>query len=150
MAPLVGWPILSAGWIAVHGAAEPVQSQAIGERLNLPRRYLEQVMQQLVRAGILKGIRGPRGGYRLARERRRISVADIVRVVDEPVDGDASALTSSSALGRDVMDPFWTGLEKDFLAQLEEVTVDDLCAHVLPLKDTRAKGEKGADLDFSI
>ena len=46
-------------------------------------------MQQLVRAGILRGVRGPRGGYRLARERRRVSVGDVVRVVrgieDAPV-----------------------------------------------------------------
>ena len=62
--------------IAYHGTAEPVQSQDIGRRLNLPRRYLEQVMQQLVKAGILKGVRGPRGGYRLARERRRHSYVE--------------------------------------------------------------------------
>jgi Rrf2 family protein len=67
--------------IAYHGGAEPVQSQDIARRLSLPRRYLEQVMQQLVRAGILRGVRGPRGGYRLARERRRVSVGDVVRVV---------------------------------------------------------------------
>ena len=48
--------------IAFHGGAEPVQSQDIARRLQLPRRYLEQVMQQLVRAGILRGVRGPRGG----------------------------------------------------------------------------------------
>ena len=58
-----------------------MQSQDIARRLVLPRRYLEQVMQQLVRAGILRGVRGPRGGYRLARDRRRVSVGDVVRVV---------------------------------------------------------------------
>ena len=55
--------------VAYHGGAEPVQSQDIARRLVLPRRYLEQVLQQLVRAGVLKGVRGPKGGYRLARER---------------------------------------------------------------------------------
>lgn len=53
--------------IAFHSGVDPVQSQDISERLGLPRRYLEQVMQQLVRAGILRGVRGPRGGYRMAR-----------------------------------------------------------------------------------
>src|SRR4051812_50078221 len=57
--------------VAYHGGAEPVQSQDIARRLGLPRRYLEQVLQQLVRAGVLKGVRGPRGGYRLAPGRRR-------------------------------------------------------------------------------
>ena len=67
--------------IAFHGGSEPVQSQDIARRLIVPRRYLEQVMQQLVRAGILRGVRGPLGGYKLARESNQISVGDIVRVV---------------------------------------------------------------------
>src|SRR4051794_41954057 len=64
--------------VAYHGGAEPVQSQDIARRLGLPRRYLEQVLQQLVRAAVLKGVRGPRGGYRLARGRRRASGGEIV------------------------------------------------------------------------
>jgi Rrf2 family iron-sulfur cluster assembly transcriptional regulator len=59
--------------IAFNARPEPVQAKEITARQGVPQRYLEQVMQQLVRAGILKGVRGPRGGYRLARERRRIS-----------------------------------------------------------------------------
>ena len=77
-----------------------MQSQDIARRLGLPRRYLEQVLQQLVRAGVLKGVRGPRGGYRLARERRRVTVGEIVRVVqglEEPVGEDGPV--SDSALG---------------------------------------------------
>ena len=66
--------------IAFNARPEPVQAKEITARQGVPQRYLEQVMQQLVRAGILKGVRGPRGGYRLARERRRISVGDVVRV----------------------------------------------------------------------
>ena len=67
--------------IAYHAGDQPVQSSVITERQGIPRRYLEQVLQQLVRAGILSGVRGPRGGYRLARERRLISLGDVVRVV---------------------------------------------------------------------
>ena len=66
--------------IAYNARPEPVQAKEITARQGVPQRYLEQVMQQLVRAGILKGVRGPRGGYRLARERRRISVGDVVRI----------------------------------------------------------------------
>ena len=64
--------------IAYNARPEPVQAKEITARQGVPQRYLEQVMQQLVRAGILKGVRGPRGGYRLARERRRISVGQLV------------------------------------------------------------------------
>src|SRR4051812_50177430 len=60
--------------IAFNARPEPVQAKEITARQGVPQRYLEQVMQQLVRAGILKGVRGPRGGYRLLGGGRRISV----------------------------------------------------------------------------
>ena len=69
--------------IAYHAGAEPVQSREITRRQGIPHRYLEHALQHLVRQEILIGVRGPRGGYKLARERRRITVGDIVRVVRE-------------------------------------------------------------------
>ena len=60
--------------IAYNAVDTPVQSAEITKRQGIPRRYLEQVLQQLVRVDILTGVRGPRGGYRLARERRRITI----------------------------------------------------------------------------
>src|SRR6202008_5198136 len=73
--------------IPFTGRPEPVQAKEITARQGVPQRYLEQVMQQLVRAGVLKGVRGPRGGYRLAKERRRITVGEVVRVA-ESLDDD--------------------------------------------------------------
>ena len=76
-------------------APSPCRARTSRGGSGLPRRYLEQVLQQLVRAGILKGVRGPRGGYRLARERRRVSVGEVVRVVqglEEPVGEDGSGV----------------------------------------------------------
>src|SRR3989442_12165803 len=64
--------------IAYNGSAAPVRSAEITEREGIPRRYLEPVLQELVREKILVGIRGPSGGYPLARERPRISLGDIV------------------------------------------------------------------------
>ena len=63
--------------IAYNAADTPVQSKDIATRQNIPRRYLEQVLQQFVREGVLSGVRGPRGGYRLARERRRVTLGQI-------------------------------------------------------------------------
>lgn len=114
--------------IAYHSADQPVQSSAITERQGIPRRYLEQVLQQLVRANILSGVRGPRGGYRLARERRLISLGDIVRVVrametgQDPVDDPAG-----SRLGRDVVRPIWDDLQENCMLKLDETSIDDLC-----------------------
>jgi Rrf2 family protein len=131
--------------IAYHGTAEPVQSQDIGRRLNLPRRYLEQVMQQLVKAGILKGVRGPRGGYRLARERRRISVADVVSVV-EANDSEPANIRASD-LGQRVMAPFWADQERAALARLDAITIEDLCRDA---ERSEVRREARDGIDFAI
>ena len=91
-----------------------MQSGEITGRQGIPRRYLEQVLQQLVRAGILTGVRGPRGGYRLARERRRITVGEIVRVVRdlETRRRSARARTAARELGRSVVRPLWRDCRK--------------------------------------
>ena len=57
--------------IAIHSRGQPVAAEALAERHNLPPRHLEPVLQALVHAGVLKGVRGPRGGYELARGPRR-------------------------------------------------------------------------------
>lgn len=61
--------------IALHSRASPVAAKALAARHKLPPRHLETLLQGLVHAKILKGVRGPRGGYELARERRRIRLA---------------------------------------------------------------------------
>jgi Rrf2 family protein len=67
--------------IAKAGDSKPIRSKHIAKVHDIPERYLEQVMQRLVRAKILIGVRGPRGGYILGRSAEDISVADIVDIV---------------------------------------------------------------------
>ncbi len=134
--------------IAYNAGATPVQSKEITRRQRIPQRYLEQVMQQLVRAGVLKGVRGPRGGYRLARERRRISLGDIARVVSEVErdEGPAEALAESE-LGLRVVHPVCQELKRDLMRRLDDITIEDLC------KRARAEGVKSAlheRLDYTI
>ena len=114
--------------IAYHAGGEPVQSREITRRQGIPRRYLEQTLQQLVRSGILIGVRGPHGGYRLARERRRVSVGEIVRVVRalEAAEETEEDLPSS-ALGKDVIRPMWTDLQEDVMVRLDGISIDELC-----------------------
>ncbi|MEK9722340.1 MAG: Rrf2 family transcriptional regulator [Rhodospirillaceae bacterium] len=113
--------------IAYHAGAEPVQSREITRRQGIPRRYLEQALQQLVRDGILVGVRGPRGGYRLARERRRISIGDIVRVV-QGVDAEAEANDmEGSELGVKVVQPLWAEMQGALMERLDALSIDDLC-----------------------
>lgn len=109
--------------IAYNARPDPVQSKDITKRLGIPQRYLEQVMQQLVHEGVLKGVRGPKGGYTLARERRRITVAEIVRMVDAAEEDDGP----TSDLGLRVAQPLWRDAQEAVLKELEAVTMQDLC-----------------------
>lgn len=113
--------------IAFHARPEPVQSKDIAARQGVPQRYLEQVMQHLVRNGVLKGVRGPRGGYTLARERRRITVGEVVRIVSE-LDADADEATGAgSELGRRTVQPVWDECQAMVLQQIDGITLEDLC-----------------------
>ena len=114
--------------IAYNSGEDPAQSREITERQGIPQRYLEQVMQRLVRAGVLKGVRGPRGGYRLARERRRITVGQVARVVDDADDAhDPLAGDDGSELARRVVRPLWRELGETIMKELDSITIEDLC-----------------------
>ena len=134
--------------IAYHAGSGPVQSHEITRRQDIPKRYLERALQELVRAGVLIGVRGPRGGYRLARERRRISLGEIVRIVRALETASAErADAGGSELGRKVVRPLWSELQDGVIARLEGVTIEDLCARA------RAAGissEGRRNLDFAI
>ncbi|MBL8668212.1 MAG: Rrf2 family transcriptional regulator [Rhodospirillales bacterium] len=134
--------------IAYHAGAEPVQSREITRRQGIPRRYLEQALQNLVRSGVLVGVRGPRGGYRLARERRRITVGEIIRVVrNDEGDDDPLQEETGSPLGLKVVRPLWVELQGELLSRLDGVTMDDLCNRA----DRVGILSEGRDrLDFSI
>ena len=115
--------------IAYNGAGQPVRSAEITEREGIPRRYLEPVLQELVRDGILVGIRGPSGGYRLGRERRRITIGDIVRTVRQLETGeDPISEPAGSELGHRVVRPLWSELEDETMRRLDAITFDELCS----------------------
>jgi Rrf2 family protein len=113
--------------IAFNARPEPVQAKEITARQGVPQRYLEQVMQQLVRAGVLKGVRGPRGGYRLAKERRRISVGDIVRVAESIEDAEGENPKPLSELGARIVTPLIASLQEEVMIRLDAISIEDLC-----------------------
>ncbi|SBW08354.1 Predicted transcriptional regulator [uncultured Alphaproteobacteria bacterium] len=113
--------------IAYNAGGEPVQSSEITARQGIPRRYLEQTLQALVRANVLIGVRGPKGGYRLARERRRISVGDIVRVVQAAEGPPPEDNLPHSDIGVRVIQPMWEDLQGSLMAELDALSIDTLC-----------------------
>jgi Rrf2 family iron-sulfur cluster assembly transcriptional regulator len=113
-------------------------------RHRLPPRHLETLLQGLVHAKILKGVRGPRGGYELARERRRITVGEIVRTAMSLSTADPDDLGSNSVLLERVIDPPVRRAGETFLANLDALTIEQMCetaekAHVLD--DEKVSGD---------
>jgi Rrf2 family protein len=71
--------------IAFHNEGRPTQIREIAERELIPARFLEQIFQDLKKAGILGSKRGPRGGYHLARPASEITLGDVIRALEGPV-----------------------------------------------------------------
>jgi Rrf2 family protein len=134
--------------IAYYGGQRPVQSGEISERQGIPRRYLEQVLQHLVKTGILTGQRGPRGGYRLARERRLITIGELVRVVRQ-IDSLPDPLTDEggSAIGNQVVRPIWRDMQSRMMQELDNITVEEVCERA---RRSGVPGEPLPRIDFSI
>lgn len=115
--------------LAFHGEGGAAQIKDIAERQGIPPRFLEQIFQDLRRAGLVSSKRGPRGGYQLARAAREISVGDVVRALEGPITvyadeepgeaGDAPSISVTEGAFRDIS----TRIEKCF----DEVTLEDLC-----------------------
>jgi Rrf2 family protein len=128
--------------VAIHARGRPVSSKELAARHDLPPRRLEALLQALVRAGILKSIRGPAGGYELARERRRLCVGEIVRVAlrAEEESEPAPALLAA------VLEPLIAETEEAALARLDDITLEELYARAV----AQGFGEKQPTSDFEI
>jgi Rrf2 family iron-sulfur cluster assembly transcriptional regulator len=111
--------------IALNSHGRPVAAKALASRHRLPPRHLEPVLQALVRHRILKGIRGPRGGYELAREQRRITAEDILRAAGTADDNGEPALADSVLLSKVVV-PALAQAEHAFSTALARITVEEL------------------------
>ena len=120
--------------VALHGRGRPVSAKALAARHALPARHLEPVLQALVRVGILKGIRGPRGGYELARERRRITADEILRAAGTIEDKNDST-AARSVLLNDVVIPAVGQAERAFSTALSRINLDELVRRAEPFAD---------------
>ncbi len=130
--------------VALHARPAPVAAKALAARHELPPRHLETLLQTLVRANILKGVRGPRGGYELARERRRISMGEIVRAALNENEHRGKA---GSRLVEAVIEPLVSEASGVFLTALDAISVDDLCRRA---EEQAVFGAIDVNSDFTI
>jgi Rrf2 family transcriptional regulator, iron-sulfur cluster assembly transcription factor len=126
--------------IAFHNDGRPTQIREISERELIPARFLEQIFQDLKKAGLISSKRGPRGGYHLARPASEISLGDVVRALEGPVaviapddDGrsEGSPLDPPTAVFHDLA----LAIERCF----DSVSIADVCERGVEL-GVRRKG----------
>src|SRR5690348_5001895 len=100
--------------VAMQEHGKPISAKSLAARHALPPRHLEPVLQALVRNGILRGIRGPQGGYELARDQSHITAEGILKAAGDAEDSEEPTL--ASGLVRQVVKPALEMAELSFSA----------------------------------
>lgn len=114
--------------IAFHNDGRPTQVKDIAEREAIPARFLEQIFQDLKRAGLVSAKRGPRGGYYLAKPALEIRLGDIIRALEGPISiaGRTEERRHRSKDARDATDSVFLDLSKQIERYLDEVTLANI------------------------
>lgn len=128
--------------LASHSEGKPIALAAIAERQEIPLAYLEQIFARLKRAGVVKSVRGPGGGYLLGKAADGISIADIMLAADEPMkmtrcesqSHNGCMATKARCLTHDL----WEGLSSQIRLYLGSIMLADVCSRRVQEKFPRA------------
>jgi Rrf2 family iron-sulfur cluster assembly transcriptional regulator len=115
--------------LALHEVDRPVTLAGISERQDISLSYLEQLFSRLRRNGLVKSVRGPGGGYRIAMPLQAISISDIITAVDEQIDAtQCGGQENCQGEKRCMTHELWTSLNFKILEYLSGVSLADLVA----------------------
>ncbi len=111
------------------GGEEYVSLKDVSRRQNISVKYLEQIVPQLVRAGLVKSFRGSRGGYKLAKDSSQCTPGDVIRAVEGPIAVIACLGDSPNTCGRASVCStlgFWEGMNKVLTDYLDSVVLNEM------------------------
>ena len=116
--------------VAMHATKGPVTLAGVSDRQKISLSYLEQLFGKLRRHGLVESVRGPGGGYRLARGPETVSIADVIVAVDEPIDAtQCGGRESCQDDGQRCMThELWANLNTHIFAYLRSVNLAQLVA----------------------
>ncbi|MES1199672.1 MAG: Rrf2 family transcriptional regulator [Pseudomonadota bacterium] len=131
------YAVMAMADLALHGGAErAVPLQDVARRQEISLSYLEQLFARMRRAGLVSGVRGPGGGYRLAHPLDATTVADIIAAVNEPIKAtrckDGSTKSCMGKEGRCIAHGLWVELGNHIHDFLASVTLADLIKQNAP------------------
>lgn len=135
--------------LALRGGEGPVTLAGISERQRISLSYLEQLFGKLRRHALVESVRGPGGGYCLAKDMHSVSVADIIRAVDEPIDAtQCGGRENCHDDHRCMTHDLWTKLNDKIYEYLASVTLGDLVEsqhvkNIAVLQDKREAAQAG-------
>ena len=113
--------------IALFEADKPVTLAGISERQSISLSYLEQLFSRLRKQGLVSSVRGPGGGYRIAKAHHEISVSDIITAVDEQIDAtQCGGNENCHDEGRCMTHELWASLNGKILEYLSGVSLADM------------------------
>jgi Rrf2 family cysteine metabolism transcriptional repressor len=124
--------------LALHADGEPVLRQDIAERQDISADYVAQLFRPLHAAGLVEGVKGPGGGYRLARDAAVITANDVIRAVEGPVAVVRCTLPEDDSCDRAsecVTHLLWARLSAVMTEFLDSATLQDLCDEALRLQE---------------
>jgi Rrf2 family iron-sulfur cluster assembly transcriptional regulator len=125
------YAVMAMADLARHGTARAVSLAEIAARQEISLSYLEQLFARLRRGGLVKSVRGPGGGYRLAKEAAATWVSEIVLAVDEPLRATRCAVKASPrgcmlTGERCITHDLWDGLGREIYRYLSSVSLEDV------------------------
>ncbi len=136
------YAVMAMADLASQGGDRAVALAEIAARQDISLSYLEQLFAGLRRGGLVKSVRGPGGGYRLARGRAEITVAEIVAAVDEPLEATRCSEASVGCMpggARCVTHDLWAELGRKIHSYLASVSLDDVLAGRLGADDKKTQ-----------
>lgn len=138
---------------AIRAAAElastdgdPVKGEELAEAQDIPLQFLEQILLELKKAGIVRTRRGARGGYWLARPASDVSLAEVIRAVEGPIANVQSAPPESITYrgNAESLQEVWIAVRASLRQVLESVTLDQIVSGNLPEEVTSLAGPDDA------
>jgi Rrf2 family iron-sulfur cluster assembly transcriptional regulator len=125
------YAVMAMADLALHGGSErAVPLQEVARRQEISLSYLEQLFARMRRAGLVSGVRGPGGGYRLARPAHSVTVAEIIVAVNEPIKAtrcdEASSKSCIGRSGRCIAHGLWQEMGDRIHLFLASVSLEDV------------------------
>jgi Rrf2 family iron-sulfur cluster assembly transcriptional regulator len=141
------YAVMAMADLARHGDdGKAVPLQEIAQRQEISLSYLEQLFARLRSAGLVAGVRGPGGGYKLARSAEAVRISEIIAAVNEPIKAtrcqDGSLKSCQGKLGRCIAHDLWDELGRQIYVFLSAVSLADVI-------ESRVLGRAGPPINFS-